>query len=303
MSRIHVLLGLLLLTAGSTLAQSAQSPAGGAPAQSTAPDAAVQKRIEDYLRNLYAWGSDVKLTVGALKETGIPGFLETAADVTMGEHKDTARIFVSRDGKYMFRGELSELGKDPLAEVRAMLKIDDAPAKGDPKAAVTLIEFADFQCPVCKTLHDNLRSVLPKYPRARLVFKDFPLSNIHPWARTASIGARCAYEQDPKAFWLLYDKVYDDQQVISAENAWTKMLDYAGQAGLNADAFKSCMAGPGAAKYVDASFENGREVEVTSTPTVFVNGRRIVGADPALLDQYIRYELEHTKTGTSAKKP
>jgi protein-disulfide isomerase len=288
--RLILIAGCLLSAVNLAQAQQAQ-PAN--PAAAATADAGVRKRIEGYMRNLYAWGPEVKLTVSPLKETSVAGLLETTANLVFGEQKDAAKIYVSRDGKYMFRGELSDLTADPLAEVRAKLKIENAPATGNPKATVTLVEFADFECPVCKKLHDVLREVLPKYPQTRLVFKDFPLSQIHPWAKTASVAARCAYEQNPKAFWVLYDRIYSEQELISAENAWQKMLDYANQASLNADAFKACMTSPEAAKLVDASFENGRDLDVNSTPTLFVNGRRMVGADPTQLEQYIRYELEH----------
>jgi len=73
------------------------------------------------------------------------------------------------------------------------------------------------------------------------------------------------------------------------------MADFAAASGLNPDAFKACMAGPEAAAAVDASRANGQQLEVNSTPTVFVNGRRLVGGDPHLLEQYIRYELAQPK--------
>ncbi len=296
----HALLLTALLGAMTLAAQTANQ---GTPAAPAATDDAVRKNMEDYLRNLYAWGPDVKLTIGALKDADIPGLLMTTVDVAVAEQKDSAKLYVSRDGKFMFRGEVSDLSKDPLAQTRAKMILEGAPTKGDPKAPVTLVEYADFECPMCKQLHDVLRVVLPNYPQARLVFKDFPLSTIHPWARTASIAGRCAYSQDPQAFWKLYDAIYTGQEIISAENAWAKMLDYAAQAGLNSDTFKSCMASPEAAKAIDDSFENGRTLEVTSTPTIFVNGRRMIGADRTALEQSIQYELNRHKPKGSAAKP
>jgi protein-disulfide isomerase len=140
--------------------------------------------------------------------------------------------------------------------------------------------------------------MLPNYPQVRLVFMDYPLEQIHPWARTAALAGRCAFAQSPPAFWKMYDLIYDNQELIAAGNAYEKMTDYAGQTGLNLDTFKACMAGPEAAAAVDASVANGRELEVGSTPTIFVNGRRIVGADPHMLEQYIKYELVQQKSGT-----
>lgn len=279
--------------------------------QSTAPEtnpgsaaaSSMQKNIEAYLRHLYAFGPDVKVSVAVPKETGAEGILEVSINVIIGESKEDAKFYVSKDGRFLLRGDMSDMTKDPLAEARSLMQLKDAPSVGDAKAPVTLVEYSDFECPVCKSLHDALRSLLPKYAgKVRIVFKDFPIEQIHPWARTAAIAGRCAYLQDPKAFWKLYDLIYDNQEIISAANAWTKMADYAEQSGLNAETFKTCMAGAEAGAAVDASRANGLQVEVNSTPTVFVNGRRMVGADSHLLEQYINYELSQQQSTKAAEK-
>jgi protein-disulfide isomerase len=272
--------------------QQAQSASTGA---ATATPAEIHKTIEAYLRHLYAFGPEAKLKFGPLKETGIPGLLETAVELKLAENQQTATLYISKDGKYLLRGELSDLTKDPLAEARAKMQTKDAPVLGDPKAPVKLVEFSDFECPVCRNLHDVLRGILPNYPQVQVVFKDFPIEQLHPWARTAALAGRCAYQQDPKAFWRMYDLIYDGQDLISAANAWTKMNEFAGQARLDLDRFKSCLASPEAAAAIDASHANGQQLEVSSTPTLFVNGRRIVGVDPHLIEQYIQYELAHSK--------
>jgi protein-disulfide isomerase len=281
------------LLARAVPAQQAKLATGAAPPAASSP---VQRNIEAYLRHLYAFGSDVAIVVGPLKETPVEGMMVVDVDVTIGENKEAAKFYVSKDGKFLFRGELSDMTKDPLAENRANIQMNDAPSMGDPKAPVTLVEYSDFECPVCRNLHDVVRGMLQTYAgKVRVVFKDFPIEQIHPWARTAAIAGRCAYQQDPKAFWKMYDFIYDNQELISAANAWTKMADYAGQSGLDGGAFKSCMASPEAGAAVNASQANGQKLEVNSTPTVFVNGRRMVGADPHLLEQYINYELAQKK--------
>ena len=283
-------------------AQQAPAATGTAPAALASPSQ-TQKHIEAYLRNLYAFGPDVKLTVGPLKESQVEGVLEADISVTLGENKQNAKFYVSKDGRYLLRGELSDMTKDPLAENLALIRMSDAPELGDPKAPVTIVEYSDFQCPVCRSLHDTIRGILPNYPgKLRVIFKDFPLEQLHPWARTAALAGRCAYQQKPQAFWKMYDLIYDNQEVISAENAWAKMTDYAAEAGLDGAAFKSCLASPDAAAAVNASRANGERLEVNSTPTVFVNGRRMVGADAHLLEQYINYELAKMNASKSAEK-
>jgi protein-disulfide isomerase len=292
------------LSAARAQAQAAQAepvPAPKAVASGGQPTQ-IQKAIEAYLRHLYAFGPDVQVTVSAPKETQIPGLLETAVDVKIGENTENAKFYVSKDGKYLVRGEVSELGRDPLAENRAVIQLKDAPSLGDPKAPVTLVEFSDFQCPVCRSLHDVLRGLLQNYPQVRFVFKDYPIEVLHPWARTAALAGRCAYQENPDAFWKMYDLTYDNQEIISPSNAWMKMSEFAGQAGLNPDRFRSCMSSPEAAAAVDASRANGQQLEVNSTPTMFVNGRRLVGADAHLLEQYIQYEIAQQKSKSAEKK-
>jgi protein-disulfide isomerase len=280
----------------------AQQPQATAAVPPGAAQLPIQKTVEAYLRNLYAFGADTTVKVAAPKDIGVEGLQEIDIEVKIGENQQTGKVYVTKDGKYMFRGELSELSKDPLAENRAHLQTKDSPSIGPADAPVTLVEFSDFECPVCRSLHDALRGLLPNYPQVRVVFKDFPLEQLHPWARTAAIAGRCAYDQAPAAFWKMYDLIYDSQDVISAETAWGKMADFAGQSGLNSDAFKACMASPEAGAAVNASRDNGIQLEVGSTPTIFVNGRRIVGADPRLLEQYLKYELDQRKTQKAANK-
>jgi protein-disulfide isomerase len=290
----------LNLVVPETHGQQSTAPAATPGAAAASP---MQKNIEAYLRHLYAFGPDVKVSVAVPKEIGVEGVLEVGIKVIIGESKEDAKFYVSKDGKFLFRGDMSDMTKDPLAEARNLMQLKDAPSVGDAKALVTLVEYSDFECPVCKSLHDALRGLLPKYGgKVRVVFKDFPIEQIHPWARTAAIAGRCGYQQDPKAFWKMYDLIYDNQEIISAANAWTKMADYADQSGLNAETFKTCMASAEAGAAVDASRANGLQVEVNSTPTVFVNGRRMVGADSRLLEQYINYELAQQQPTKTAEK-
>ena len=298
-----VVILVMSLAALTTHAQQPKAAAPGASASASPASSQIQKNIEAYLRNLYAFGPDVKLIIGPLRESPVEGILETNIDVTIGENKEAAKFYVSKDGRFLFRGDVSDMTKDPLAENLAQIRMTDAPALGDPKAPVTIVEYSDFECPVCRNLHDALRRILPTYAgKVRVIFKDFPIEQLHPWARTAAIAGRCAYQQKPDAFWKMYDLIYDNQEIISAANAWTKMTEYAVQSGLDADAFKSCMASPEASAAVNASHANGEKLELNSTPTVFVNGRRMVGADAHLIEQYINYELAKLTTNKSAEK-
>jgi protein-disulfide isomerase len=291
-------LALLVLCLLATATARAQQPVAAVASAATP-----QKKVEAFLRYYFALGPDVEVVVGAPTEMGSSGLLELPIEVKSPDGSDKLKMYITKDGHYLMRGELTDLTTDPLAEAVAKIQTANAPVLGDPKAPITLIEFSDFECPVCRGLHDALRGILPKYPQVKVIFKDFPLDTIHPWARTAALAGRCAYHQDPKAFWKVYDLIYDNQDLISASTAWDKMLDFAGRSGLNAEAFKSCMASPQAAAELDASLANGQLLEVRSTPTIFVNGRRISTADPHAIEQYIDYDLAQIKAAkTPAKK-
>jgi len=264
-------------------------------AQAQTADTAMQKKIEAYLRNFYALGPDFTIKVGTPKPVGNSGLSEVSVDVKSKEGADTVKMYLTADGRYLVRGEVNDLTVDPLAENIKKFDLKGAPVYGNPNAPITIVEYGDFECPVCRNFHDAVRGLLPKYPQVKLIFKDYPIEQIHPWARTAALAGRCTYQQNPAAFWKMYDLIYDNQDVVSASNAYDKMMEFAGQAGLNTDTFKGCLSSPQAGAEVDASVANAKDLDVRSTPTVFVNGRRLGGADPHTLEQYIQYEIAKEK--------
>jgi protein-disulfide isomerase len=180
---------------------------------------------------------------------------------------------------------------NPFAENLSKLHIDGNPSMGPADAKVTIVEFSDFQCPHCREFSRMLRNLAPKYPQIRIVFKDFPLTEIHPWAQTAAVGARCAYMQKPNSFWTIQDQIFENQDLISSENVWEKLAGFAAQDGLDADAFKACMPSPEPAQAVTANRRDGEALNVNSTPTAFINGRTVAGGDKLTVEQYIRFEL------------
>ena len=264
---------------------SAQPPAATAPKSGSLED-----KVQQYLRNMYAWGPQFEMKVGPIKPSPIPDLLEVPVTVGAQGQSDTAIVYVSKDGKFIFRGELTDMSVDPLAETRSKLHPGNSPSIGSATAKVTLIEFADFECPSCRQLDRILRDLLPQHPEIRLVYKDFPLTTLHPWAMTASIAGQCAAQQDPASFWKIHDTIFDAQDVITPSNVWEKMSDFANQLGLNVETFRACMANPNTTHEIEKTTAEGHELNVTGTPTIFVNGRKIVGADQPLLKQFIDFE-------------
>src|ERR1700730_16078886 len=108
---------------------------------------------------------------------------------------------------------------------------------------------------------------------------------------TASLAGQCAVQQNPQSFWKIHDIIFDAQDLITPSNVWEKMSDFASKIGLNAETFKACMSNPDTAQEVDKTTREAHDLDVTATPTVFVNGRRVVGPDEALLNQLVEFEL------------
>ena len=250
----------------------------------------VEKHVEDFLRKWYAWGPDFQVKVGPVKPSPAGDLYEVNVEVTAQGGSDSAVVYVTKDGHYMLRGDLQDLNGDPLGDTVRQLNLQGAASKGPADAKVVLVEFGDLECPSCRQLDYVLRSVLPKYPQVRLVFKDFPLETIHPWAMSAAVTGRCALAQGSDAFWKYHDAVYDNQDLISPENAYNKLLEFAVQAGATEDKLKPCIADPKTQELVRQSMAEGHALDVTSTPTTFVDGRRMVGPNQEVLEQFIQYD-------------
>jgi len=150
----------------------------------------------------------------------------------------------------------------------------DAPSLGAPGAKVTIVEFADYQCPFCHRAQAVVEELLERYPgKLRLVHLDFPLGN-HPRAEPASIAARCAGEQGK--FWEYHRGLLRG----GTDFGDADLRSRAQQLGLDLTAFATCQARPGGAAPIRASQAEGDKLGVTATPTFFINGRRLVGALP-----------------------
>jgi protein-disulfide isomerase len=288
---LFIFIAILAVGAAAQTTTPPPTPNSGKSLPSTAakPDS-IESRVEKYLRNAYAWGPSFDVKVGPTKPSLIPDLLEVPVTVTMAGQTDTAVVYVNKEGRFIVRGEIADMSKDPLADIRSKLNPGTSPSTGPQNAKVTIIEFADFECPSCRELDRILRDLLATHPDIRLVYKHFPLTEIHPWAMTAALASQCTYEQSPDKFWKIHDAIFDAQDVISPSNAWDKMMDLASQFALNIDAYKTCIADPATANQVETTIREGKAVNITATPTVFVNGRRIVGPDQTLLKQYVTYE-------------
>ncbi len=187
---------------------------------------------------------------------------------------DRAVAVALQDGPPLGAGEEPE--EPPQVDVSKLVKADD-PQLGPKDAKVTIVEFSDYECPFCgRYYRDTYKGLKEKYgDKVRFVFKDFPLP-FHQKAQKASEAAHCAGEQGK--YWEYHDVLFENQRNLSEE----ELKGYARKLNLDGVKFDACLGSERFASKVRDGLNAGRSVGVSGTPTFFINGRRLVGAQPSV---------------------
>ena len=191
-----------------------------------------------------------------------------------------------------------DLPPNVVAEPTPDLTFGDEPfaVSGDPDAPVVIYEFSDYQCPFCQRFYADTKAALDEAyvetGKVYFVYKDFPIDNIHAQARKAAESAECAGEQD--AYWPMHDRIYDGKtEWENQDNAIDVFKGYATELGLDQAEFDTCLDSDRYTAEVQEDLEEGRRVGVTGTPTFYINGQQVVGAQPfAVFQQAIDAALE-----------
>lgn len=156
------------------------------------------------------------------------------------------------------------------------VNIKDAPIKGSGDAKVTIVEYSDFQCPFCSKASKTIAELEKKYGnKIRIAFKNFPLP-FHSQARIAAEAAQCVKAQDPKLFWKMHDAMFEDQTKLDKDN----LIATAKKIGAKEADFKSCIEATPYKAVIDNDMAEGQKLGIKSTPTFFINGKLVSGAQP-----------------------
>lgn len=251
--------------------------------------------LEPYLRHLLLWSQGVEVTLSDPKPAA-GGLFEVRVKGTLGGRSQEVTFYASADGKNVFRGEVYDTSKNPFQNIVDQLKIDDQPFLGTPGAPVTVVEFADFQCPYCKQESAIVRKQLVEaFPKdVAIYYMDYPLDPIHPWARGAAVMGRCMYDQSNSSFWAFHDWAFEHQAEITPENLKTKALEYAAtDKSLDGAKLAACAVAPEPRAQVEKTSAIAEGLHLTATPTFFINGRIMTGTIPFEdLKKVIEYEIE-----------
>jgi protein-disulfide isomerase len=279
--KIALLIAFLLpaaLALGQTSAAKPATPAAPAAVPAgTPPTLPTEATVEAFLRRTFSYEKGLEWKVLAMRPSEIPGvsFVMVGFKNEQGQQQ-VMRFFIMPGQKWALVGDVVPFGADPFAPARQELEARaQGPARGPEKADFVLVEFSDLECPVCKVAHPAIERLMQDFPNARFVFQNFPLTEMHPWAFQAAAYAECVAQQNNDAFWKFISATYASQEQLTPANADQKLAALAQQAGASGEQAARCAAQPATAARVKESLALGEALNVTGTPTLFVNGRKV----------------------------
>ena len=276
MSRTHFLAGMLAL--GLAVGCKAQS---GLPSNH---DLTLNRHIEVMVRAQYNVPRDYTVALGVRKPSQIPGYETLPVTLARGANSQVIDFLISTDSKTLARLDTFDLATDPAFNI----DIANRPIRGNPAAKVTVVNFDDLECPYCAHMHQTLfPATLDRYKeKIRVIYKDDPLVELHPWAMHAAIDANCLAAQSGEVYWTYLDYVHSHgEEVSGADRNPAKSIDALNRiarqeatlAKLDQNKLDACLSTQDDSQ-VRASMKEADSLKVEGTPALFVNGERIDGA-------------------------
>jgi protein-disulfide isomerase len=290
----------LFLSASIVLGQTAPTkPASalGKPAPATTnADAALPTKdeVEVAMKRTFGYDPSISWTIYDINASPIPG----VADVMVSIKSQAAQhIYFSSKTQTAIVGEVIPFGPNPFAPTRAKLQAADGPALVTGTPVISMVEFSDLECPHCKAAEPVLEKLNNDFPQVRFVFQQFPLpATMHPWALQGAKYSDCVGRLHPAMFWKYIDAVFEGQGGIAAATAEDKLKEIATSIGLDAQKISACASLPETDAIVKKSVELGQSLDVTQTPTLFVNGRRVLSIADVPYEQLkrlVQFEIDH----------
>jgi protein-disulfide isomerase len=303
MKTITVFLTLFFLTLVAAPAQTTSNKrAATSPAKPAAPAAKPagaesklpsKEEVEASLKRSFGYDTSISWKLLDVRPSVIPGLVEVL--VQFGQ--DFSRVYYSPETQQAIVGNLIPFGPNPYAPARAKLQAADGPARGPQTPVITMVEFSDLECPHCKAAQPILEKLAGDFPQVKYIFQQYPLpATMHPWAMKAALYSDCAGHANNQVFWKYIDSIFENQGSIALATADDKLKELATAAGLDAQKIAACAALPETEARVKKSMELGQSLNVTATPTVFINGRSVPGPANIPYDQLkalVQFEINH----------
>jgi protein-disulfide isomerase len=257
-----------------------------APAKTALDPATINRRVEIKVRSEFNIPQDYNVTLGARKPSQIPGYDALPITLSRDTKSQVVDFLISTDGNMLARLEKFDLARDPVFSI----DVAGRPIRGNPDAKVTVVNFDDLECPYCARMHESLfPSTLEHYKdKVRFIYKDNPLTEIHPWAMHAAVNANCLAAQSGDAYWKYVDYLHSHGDEISgADRNPAKSFDALNRiarqeatlAKLDLSKLDGCLVAQNETQ-VRASAAEALTLRIEGAPAVFVDGERIDGAQP-----------------------
>lgn len=277
---------ICLIIAVGILAQAQTSAKAPKPAADPSINLPSEATVDSFLQQTFGYEPEITWKISSIKPAGVGNLAEVTVVLANPQGQQLSRFYVTPDGAHALTGDIIPFGAKPFeAADKTLEKGIKGPEKGPKDAPVTIVEFGDLQCPACKAAQPTIEALVAAEPNQRFVFQNFPLE-MHNWAAKGAAYADCVGRASNDAFWKFISKTYDTQTDITAENADEKLTALADAAGLKGSEIAACATKPETKTRIDASLALGKSVDVTGTPTLFINGRKIGNFDPHMLDVY-----------------
>ncbi len=274
------------------------SAADQVEAAGTSPDREeLRRNIRVSVQDWYGLAENIKVDVGSVGDSHFPEFLTTKVTMDDGKNKREHPFYVSRDRRFLMEN-VFRLSANPQRDTMNSISLRGEISQGPSSARVTVVEYADLQCASCARFHRFVKDeFVPRYGnRVRVVYKEYPLAQVHDWALSGAIASQCVNRDDPQAVIRYRDLIFANQKLLTAANAREKLLELGEQAGTDRNRLARCLDTKATLSHVRRSLEEGRQLGVRSTPTVFINGKKLSGnATPALIFRLVDAELAKSK--------
>jgi protein-disulfide isomerase len=262
-------------TATKPQAQAAARPPAKPATTVSTPNLPSEATVDSFLKQTFGYQKDLTWKIASIKPAPVPGLAEVNVVLASAQGQQSTRFYVTPDGNHAVVGDIIPFGAKPFEPAKEVLdKGLSGPERGPKEAQVTIVEFGDLQCPACKAAQPAIEGLVAAEPNARFVFQNFPLE-MHNWAAKGAAYADCVGRASNGAFWKFVSKTYETQADITADNADEKLTAIADGAGVKGADMAVCATKPETKARVDASIALGKSVDVTGTPSIFINGRKI----------------------------
>jgi protein-disulfide isomerase len=279
----------------SVFSQSAKPAEKAAPSR---PELAARTptatEVETALKRTLGYDPAITWKIYDVRPSVVPGLFDAIVSLN---NQPPQHIYMAAGEQLAIIGEMIPFGPNPYASSRAKLEAADGPSSGSQTPVISIVEFSDLECPHCKVAQPILEKLIGDFPQARYTFQHFPLpASMHPWAMKAAEYADCVSRANPSIFWKYIDTIFENQGSIALATADDQLKGFATTLGLDAQKISACAALPQTEARIKKSMDIGQSLDVTQTPTVFINGRRVLSIADIPYDQLknlVQFEISH----------